>query len=161
MSEPLWLTFAHRYLGMKEIPGAPTAPFIAGFLKSLKAWWADDETPWCGTFVAACMQYASIEPPKAWYRAKAWLDWGQALDLPTAGCVVVFDRKGGGHVAILLGKDASGRLVCLGGNQGNAVSRAAFDRTRALGFRWPSGEKPAVASLPLLAVSGPVSSNEA
>ena len=159
---PIWLARAYQFNGLKEYPGAPTQPVIAGWLKRLKAWWADDETPWCGTFVAAVMDTCAIPIPKAWYRAKGWLDWGTQLPMPSVGCVVVFDRKGGGHVAIVAGKSADGRLVCIGGNQGNAVSVAPFDRSRVLGYRWPPGEPiPAVASLPLIASNAPSSSNEA
>lgn len=159
---PIWLDSAYRYLGVKEIPGAPTQPIIAGWLKKLRAWWADDETPWCGTFAAAVMQENGILPPREWYRAKAWLSWGRAMVLPTAGCVVVFDRAGGGHVAICVGKSADGRLVCIGGNQGNAVTIAPFDRARVLGYRWPDGEPlPPVAALPLVASTGKSSTNEA
>lgn len=159
---PLWIAAAEQYLGLREIPGAPTHPVIAGWLRKLRAWWSDDETPWCGTFCAAIFQGCGIPIPGAWYRARAWLDWGQRLDGPAAGCVVVFDRQGGGHVAIVVGMDSFGRLMCIGGNQGNAVSLAAFLRTRALGFRWPPGEPlPALATLPLITNNEKSSTNEA
>lgn len=159
---PIWLDSAYKYQGVKEVPGAPTAPAISGWLKRLKAWWSDDETPWCGTFVAAVMQEQCIPLPREWYRAKSWLTWGIPLVMPTVGCVVVFDRQGGGHVAIVAGKSPDGRLMCIGGNQGNAVTVAPFDRSRVLGYRWPPTEPtPPIASLPLIASAAPSSSNEA
>ena len=51
----------------------------------------------------------------------------------------MFSRDGGGHVGFAVGKDTAGRLLVLGGNQGNAVSIAAFDVARAIGYRWPAG----------------------
>ncbi len=44
--EPKWLTRARAFLGLKEVPGKATAPLISKWLVMLKAWWADDETPW-------------------------------------------------------------------------------------------------------------------
>lgn len=58
MTDPAWLQFARSQIGVREIPGAPTAPAIAAWLNRLRAWWTDDETPWCGVFVAACQQRA-------------------------------------------------------------------------------------------------------
>lgn len=139
MSAPAWLSAAREDVGLREVRGAPTAPKIAGWLKSLRAWWTDDETPWCGTACAAWMVAAGIQPPGAWYRAKAWADWGQPLARPVDGCVAVFARAGGGHVGLVVGETAGGRLLVLGGNQGDAVSVAAFPRERVVAYRWPPG----------------------
>ena len=161
--EAPWLTAARRHMGLAEIPGKDTAPVIAGWLLKLKAWWADDETPWCGVFVAACLNEACISLPKHWYRAKGYLDWGWELKEPRLGCVVVYDRKGGGHVGFVVGKDSGGRLMTLGGNQGNRVSIAPFDSARVLGYRWPRDAIDAlpIDPLPILASSAASSSQEA
>jgi uncharacterized protein (TIGR02594 family) len=98
------------------------------------------ETPWCGVAVAAWMRAAGIEPPPNWFRAKAWLAFGMPLSEPVAGCVVVFERPGGGHVGLVTGVDQIGRLLVLGGNQGNAVSEVPFARERVLGYRWPPNQ---------------------
>jgi uncharacterized protein (TIGR02594 family) len=84
------------------------------------------------------MQQSGIKYPKAYYRAKAWLDWGMPLQMPAHGCVVVFSRAGGGHVGLVVGESPDWSLAVLGGNQGNAVSIAMFDRDRVLGYRWPA-----------------------
>lgn len=142
MSEPAWLIEARRHVGLREIPGAPTAPTIARWLQGLGAWWRDDETPWCGVAVAAWMQAAGVGPlPKFWMRARAWAEWGQALDRPAHGCVVVFARQGGGHVGLVVGEDAAGNLLVLGGNQGDACNVRAFQRGRVLAYRWPPGRE--------------------
>lgn len=139
-AEPTWLAAARDDIGLREIPGAPTAPKIAGWLAKLGAWWRDDETPWCGVAVAAWMQAAGIGPlPRHWMRARAWAEWGQPLAYPAHGCVVVFARQGGGHVGLLVGEDAAGNLLILGGNQGDAVNVRAFPRARVLAYRWPPG----------------------
>lgn len=40
MSEPAWLKAARADIGLREIPGAPTEPRIAAWLKKLGAWWS-------------------------------------------------------------------------------------------------------------------------
>ena len=124
------------------------------------AWWRDDEQPWCGTFVAAVLKQAAIEPAKAFYRAKAWLDWGVPCSA-VVGAIVVFERQGGGHVGFVVGKTPAGQLLVLGGNQGDEVNVRAFDQARAIGYRWPAGlAMPPAAGLPVLA-SAKLSESEA
>ena len=160
-----WLAKARQHLGLSEIPGKSTAPTIARWLRELRAWWDSDEVPWCGTFVAAVMREAGIDLPRHWYRARAWLDWGMPIYEPAPGCVVVYERAGGGHVGFVVGRDERGRLMTLGGNQSNRVSIAPFDPSRVLGYRWPAhrlADLQAAGSLPLLAANGqPSSHNEA
>lgn len=160
-----WLAEARQHIGLREIPGAPTAPTIQRWLSTLGAWWTDDETPWCGVAVAAWMQSADIKPPPNWFRARAWLDFGMPLIDPVVGCVVVFGREGGGHVGLVTGVDQRGRLLVLGGNQGNAVSEAPFERERVLGYRWPPNQFDLLARLPdvlpIRVATGASSRNEA
>lgn len=137
MSEPFWLTIARRNMHVAETPGKETTPAIERWLINLKAWWRDDETPWCGVFVAECLRADGRNRPQHWYRARAWLDWGLRLDFPTLGCIVVLSRKRGGHVGFYVGHDERGRIMLLGGNQGNRVSIAPFDAGRVEGYRWP------------------------
>jgi uncharacterized protein (TIGR02594 family) len=158
MSEPAWLVEARKHVGLREVPGKTHAPVIQRWLRQFGAWWVDDETPWCGTFVAACLEAAGVRRPRNWFRALAWLDFGTPILAPRVGCVVVFSREGGGHVGFLVGQDEEGRLMVLGGNQGNAVSVAPFERFRVRGYRWPSSVPAPAAGLPLLASNGAVSS---
>jgi len=162
MNEQKWIVAARNYLGTAEVHGSGTAPLIRTWLTSLKAWWTDDETPWCGTFVAACMKEAGILPAKNWYRAMGWLDWGTPIARPVPGCVVVYARTGGGHVGFVVGRDGTGRIMTLGGNQGDRVSIAAFDPLRVAGYRWPSAVPLPTTELVLFASNGqPASNNEA
>jgi len=147
-----WIDAANKYLGLREFKGSQHNPAIVNWLVQLGAWWRDDETPWCGVFVAAVLREAGIKPASAFYRAKAWLSWGQALAAPAVGCVVVFERDGGGHVGFLVGRTPGGLLLVLGGNQGNEVNVRAFEQYRVLGYRWPAGEElPRARSLPVMA----------
>jgi uncharacterized protein (TIGR02594 family) len=162
MNEPLWLQLARRDIGVRETLGPNDGPWIRRMLARLGAKWLLGQ-PWCGGAVADWILNAGgLVIPKHWYRARAWLDWGAVLPAPAVGCVVVFERQGGGHVGLVVGADSGGRLLVLGGNQGNAVSIAPFDRARVLGYRWPvESTLPAIASLPVLLASGASSSNEA
>lgn len=161
MSEPAWLTEARKLVGLREISGAAHSPRIVEWLKRLRAWWREDETPWCGTFVAHCLSVAGHPPPSSWFRARAYEAYGSPLLEPCVGCVVVFSRTGGGHVAFAVGRDKRGRLMCLGGNQGNAVSIAPFDPSRVTAYRWPSSRVPHGAPLPLMGSSAKTSRDEA
>lgn len=154
-----WMAYALGLIGVREVPGPGNSPVIAGWLQRLRAWWSDDATPWCGVFVGHVMQQAGLPIAKHWYRAKGWLDWGKPC-LPAYGAVCVLDRKGGGHVFFVT--KISGRFVWgIGGNQGDAVSEAKFDRARVLGCRWPA-ELALPVPLRLVADGGgPLSRNEA
>lgn len=162
MSDPHWLTIARRDLGVEETPGKETTPAIRRWLVELGAWWRDDSTPWCGVAVAHWMLTAAVPIPKNYYRARAWLEWGTTLARPALGCVVVFDRRGGGHVGLVVGQNELGYLLVLGGNQGDRVCIAPFSPDRVLGYRWPplelSGYRDA---LPMLSATLPISTNEA
>lgn len=160
MSEPSWLKIARSYEGLKEIPGPRHNQTIIRWLGKLKAWWSDDETPWCGVFVARCMQESNLSYPKFYMRAKAWSDYGSLLrrDRLAPGAILVFDRAGGGHVGFYVGEDA-GHYFVLGGNQGNAVNVMKLGKSRLVASRWPKGEP--VIGKPVYMNGGSVSTNEA
>jgi uncharacterized protein (TIGR02594 family) len=133
-----WITEAKKHLGLKEVIGKGTNLTIQSWLSNLRAWWRDDETPWCGTFVAHCIKSSGYELPKHWYRAMGWLEWGVDIgNVPCFGCVAILSRAGGGHVFFVLGYDKKGNLVGIGGNQGNSVSYQSFDINRVVGYRMP------------------------
>jgi uncharacterized protein (TIGR02594 family) len=162
MSEPSWLKIARSCEGLKEIPGPRHNQKIIRWLGKLRAWWNDDETPWCGVFVAHCMQKCSLPFPKLYMRAKAWSDYGSLLrrDRLAPGAILVFDRAGSGHVGFAVAQDATHYHV-LGGNQSNAVNIMRIGKNRLVASRWPKGE-PVIGSLPYIHNSKiPVSKSEA
>lgn len=160
MSNPRWLTVAYRYVGVREVPGPKHNPTIIRWLEKLRAWWRDDETPWCGVFVAHCMSEADLPYPKLYMRARAWDDYGALLrrDRLAPGAILVFDRKGGGHVGFYVGEDA-GFYYVLGGNQSNAVNVMKLGKSRLVASRWPRGEP--VIGGPVQMKGGMISTNEA
>lgn len=137
MTELQWIAEARKHIGLKEVKGAKHNATISQWLKNLKAWWSDDETAWCGTFVAHCLRASNVAIPKHWYRALDYLNYGARLRKPAYGCVAVKTRKGGGHVAFVVGRDKkTGKLVCLGGNQSDMVCFALYNESDFEAFMW-------------------------
>ena len=161
-AEPGWLTLARTFLGVREIPGPRHSNVIGEWLRRLRAWWQDDETPWCGTFVAVVLQQSGQPIAKHWYRARDWLNWEQDAGRAVLGAVVVLKRGPAmGHVGFVVGWDAAGQLLVLGGNQGNAVTIAAFSPDRVLGYRWPAAVPLPAEVAPVFAQVGAPSTGEA
>ena len=163
-----WIELARQFIGLHEVKGREHNPEILQMWKDIKRGGIkDDETPWCGTFVAHCCRTANRDIPKDWFRALAWADAGERLTAPAYGCIAVFSRTGGGHVGFVVGRDRSGNLMILGGNQGNKVSIAKFSKDRVVAYIWPSvnGAKNQPAKdryqLPVLVSNGAFSNNEA
>lgn len=156
--EPAWLIEARRYIGTREIPGARHEPKILAWWKAIRRGGIkDDETPWCAAFVGGCLEAVGLVSTR-FESAASYLSWGQRLEAPEVGAVVVFTREGGGHVGFVVGRDYAGNLLVLGGNQGNAVSIAAFARGRVTGYRWPAAVPlPEPALLPIAAAKASTS----
>jgi hypothetical protein len=79
-------------------------------------------------------QFLCFEPDSAW--AKSWLTWGKEANKPRRGCITVFTRNGGGHVAFYISKTSSGIKV-LAGNQSDAVNISTYPASKLLGYRIP------------------------
>lgn len=136
-TDPQWLAIARPLTGLHEIPGAEHSPEILGMWRAIKrSGIQSDEVPWCAAFVGACLERAGIRSSR-FESAASYLTWGMRLDGPCHGCIVIFSRNGGGHVGFVVGLDPDGRLLVLGGNQGDEVSVKAFPRDRVTGYRWP------------------------
>ena len=147
MQELEWIKEARKHIGLKEVVGTKAHnPTIVQWLKEMgtfpgaaKSWYFEDETPWCGLFVGHCLGKSGRAVIKYWYRAKAWGEAGLTkLSKPAYGCIAVKSRKGGGHVFFVVGKNAKGQILGLGGNQGNTVSIVPFSPADIDGYYWPS-----------------------
>lgn len=150
VSKVPWVSAARSMLGLREIPGPKHNPKILDMWAAAKAsWFKDDETPWCGAFMALVMVKCNIVPPKDAVRAISWATWGKACS-PQVGAIGVKARKGGNHVFQIVGITADGKYYkCAGGNQGNMVSIIDILVEEVTAIRWP-------ASMPLLDIKLPV-----
>lgn len=139
---PPWFKIAMAEIGVREVKGNKHNPRIGQYhsatigagVKHLA-----DETPWCSSFVNWCMTRCSYNGTRS-KRARSWLEWGEELEQPRRGCIVVLSRGpaalGLGHVGFF--DERLGDLVrLLGGNQGNRVSVAGYAADRILSYRWP------------------------
>ena len=175
MIEPPWLIEARKSIGLHEIPGLKNDPSVMALIdwadgrkdgKTLSA--QNDDEAWCAKAVCAWLEMCGIRSTRS-PAARSFGKWGQELDGPAVGSVVVFWRKSVdsafGHVGLVVGKDSSGNIVVLGANQQDAVNIKSFTKSRIItgGFRWPPDRpKPKAGwdTLPLLKSNGEVSKNE-
>ena len=137
-----WVIEAARLLGLKETRGSADNPVIMKWARELNAPMSDDETPWCGLFVAHCITSAlpSDSIPANFLGARQWRRFGMSCD-PQFGSVLVFWREpkasGKGHVGFYWAEDNSHYHV-LGGNQSDKVSITRVPKNRFLEARWPA-----------------------
>lgn len=158
--EPVWLAEGRGWIGVAEIPGPQNNSKIVEMRRKLGSWMLNDDDPWCGDFVAHCMQVAGQQFPKTWYRAKDWEDWGEKCPAQV-GAVGVKSRVGGGHVFLIVGETPDKRFYkALGGNQGNRVSVMDILKAETYAVRWPVGVPQPLLPLPVMA-PGTISKNEA
>ena len=140
------LEAAQQHLGVEEWPGAKHNPVIMSYFDAAGHSWVDgDETAWCAAYVNAVLAEVGLIGTGA-LNARSFLDWGEAVALKDLkpGDVVVFWRESPeswkGHVGFVSSIDGN-NVLCLGGNQGNAVSVAPYPMSRVLGFRRADGGK--------------------
>ena len=138
-----WIAVAEKELGVKEFPGDADNPRIITYHSATSYGSTEDETPWCSAFVNWCMKEVGVEGTHN-AAARSWLHWGKALAQPEPGAITILWRGSPsgwqGHVGFYMGEHESNPnyIMLLGGNQGDSVCLAAYDKKRVLGFRLPS-----------------------
>lgn len=139
MEQPPWLAAAWAELGQREVRGSADNARIRAFFRDVgHPAILHDEVAWCAAFAGACLERAGFASTRS-LMARSYLRWGEEIEGGRLGAIVVLSRgsdPAAGHVGFLLGETAS-HLMLLGGNQGDAVSVAAYPKTRLIGLRWP------------------------
>jgi uncharacterized protein (TIGR02594 family) len=121
-------------------------PLIMGMLHLDNKWPEHDEVPWCSAFVNWIAWLLRLPRSKS-LAARSWLLIGLPVPLTEARPgfdVVVLNRAGGvadasviaspGHVGFFAGIEG-GKVLVLGGNQGNSVTVSAYSLRDVLGVR--------------------------
>lgn len=130
---------ARRFEGLREIPGEEHNGFIvwAHSLCTMKA--TTDEIPWCSAWLNAICWMLDL-PRTNSAAARSWLKVGKPIQYIQAEVgwdVVVLtrgDSRIAGHVGFYAGND-EGKVLLLGGNQGNEVNVSAYSPSRIIGVR--------------------------
>ncbi|MGO4337888.1 TIGR02594 family protein [Labrys sp. KB_33_2] len=145
--EPPWLTAARKDLGIREGVGTADNPrVIQMFARAGHPEVKHDSTAWCAAAIGDWLAQAGIKGTGSLW-ALDYLKWGVALPGPILGAIAVKTRPGGGHVTLVVGA-GSGRVYCLGGNQSDSVSIAAYDAS-LFKYRWAPGVRIPSPALPL------------
>lgn len=144
MTEPLWLTKARSYIGFQEQAGnRGIQEFIA------LAHTGEEGDPWCAIFANACLESVGVKGT----RSPAANSFTQSplfvrQQTPQIGTICTFTRPGGNHVAFYTGIDTQGRLLVLGGNQGDKVGIEPHTTDTLTGYWWPA--ETAIATVPVV-----------
>jgi uncharacterized protein (TIGR02594 family) len=163
-ADPAWIAIGRNKIGQREITGPKHNSWIStGWARLGAKWFNDDETPWCGFFVADCLDAAGLPYPKEFPRAKSYATWGTACPAQL-GAIGVKSRSGGGHVFFIVGETLDGKnYKVLEGNANNMVRIGDIPKSVVTDIRWPAGgplPAPSARYLPRLP-AGTISSSEA
>ncbi|MEP7318167.1 MAG: TIGR02594 family protein [Panacibacter sp.] len=163
---PRMILEALKLFGTIEAPGKKeNNPTIIAWAKEVGGSVADiykaDEIAWCGLFMAVVAQRSSKQVVKDPLWALNWGTFGVKTDTPMLGDTLAFIRKGGGHVGLYIGEDATAYHV-LGGNQSDKVCITRVEKSRLYAARRPKYNiQPANVRKIILASTGKLSINEA
>lgn len=141
VDDPPWLTVAKLELGTKETAGCESNPAVLKYYKSTTlGGHPDDSVPWCSAFANWVMEQAGYRGTRR-ANARSWSAWGDNLEEPKRGCIVVFWRgdphSNQGHVGFFLGAPRPHVLSVLSGNAHNRVGIDEYGTGRVLSYRYP------------------------
>lgn len=140
IAPPKMVREALALYGTLETPGTRDNPVIVQWSKETKTkddnWYSKDSIPWCGLFMAVVAQRAGKEVPPNCLGAINWSAFGIGVTVAMLGDVLVFTRKGGGHVGLYVGESKDSYFV-LGGNQGDKVCITRILKSRIHSIRRP------------------------
>lgn len=145
ITPPRMIREALALYGTMETPGVKNNPVIVNWAKETLIkddnWYNADSIPWCGLFMAVVAQRSQWPIPQLPLAALSWAKFGKATDKAMLGDVLVFTRKGGGHVGLYVGESANTYYV-LGGNQSDKVCISELSKSRIHAIRRPPYKVP-------------------
>jgi uncharacterized protein (TIGR02594 family) len=92
---------------------------------------------WCARFMNMVLQHSGYRGTGS-DMARSFASYGQRVSGPQVGAIAVMGRRGGGHVGIITGIDASGNPIMISGNNGNRVKEAPVSRGRIYAYVMPT-----------------------
>jgi len=92
---------------------------------------------WCARFMNMVLQHSGYRGTGS-DMANSFAKYGQRVSGPQVGAIAVMGRRGGGHVGIITGIDASGNPIMISGNNGNRVREAPISRGRIYAYVLPT-----------------------
>lgn len=152
-----WMDFARQELEAGISESAPDGQARIAQYFQATGFAGTAGNPWCGAFVAWCLQQCGGEIAKSFKPANAaaassWLSWGDAdlnnkTDAPVGAIVVMAasrETDEASHVGFFKSfDDAKRRVTLLGGNQSNKVSEVPFNASDIIAIRWLNAMTPA------------------
>lgn len=146
IERPLWLIEALKWIGLHEGVGPSDNPVILDWARAeggdIAKDYSHDSIAWCALFANMVLTKAGLKGTETLWALdfdNAWAWPNVKLAGAAVGAFAPMSRDGGGHIAIVIGRTRDGNLACVGGNQGDQVSIAAFPAKRPRSFRWPLG----------------------
>ena len=92
---------------------------------------------WCARFMNLVLQRSGYHGTGS-DMASSFASYGQRVSGPQVGAIAVMGRRGGGHVGVVSGIDASGNPIVVSGNNGNRVREAPISRGRIYAYVLPT-----------------------
>ena len=93
---------------------------------------------WCARFMNLVLERSGHHGTGS-DMASSFASYGQRVSGPQIGAIAVMGRRGGGHVGVVSGIDASGNPIVVSGNNGNRVREAVLSRSRIYAYVMPTG----------------------
>jgi uncharacterized protein (TIGR02594 family) len=93
---------------------------------------------WCARFMNMVLERSGHHGTGS-DMASSFAHYGQRVSGPQIGAIAVMSRRGGGHVGVVSGIDASGNPILVSGNNGNRVREAPVSRGRIYAYVLPIG----------------------
>jgi uncharacterized protein (TIGR02594 family) len=92
---------------------------------------------WCARFMNMVLERSGHHGTGS-DLARSFASYGYRVSGPQIGAIAVMGRRGGGHVGVVSGIDASGNPILVSGNYHNRVAEAAYPRNRIYAYVMPN-----------------------
>jgi uncharacterized protein (TIGR02594 family) len=93
---------------------------------------------WCARFMNMVLQHSGLHGTGS-DMASSFAHYGQRVSGPQVGAIAVMGRRGGGHVGVVSGIDASGNPIVVSGNHRHRVAESVYPRGRIYAYVMPTG----------------------